>query len=209
MKPFGPTSHVGRFLFPPVDFKSILNYLFRIYSMINMPRTLDKQYLTQQALALLAATPAGMDSPSLQQALNVSQPTVSRLLRELRARGLVVSEGSARATRYHAVQGRLDIAALRSRLLHEQIAHKLLRQPQALAKVKKRLQQLESVNPAGRPYHKRWASLMQGPLPGLLRKMTEDSEEAALLRKESPFTVMLTPEERKAVFRRVNAGRRT
>jgi hypothetical protein len=173
-----------------------------------MPRTLDKQYLTRQVLALLAATPAGLDSPSLQQALDVSQPTVSRLLRELRARGLVVSEGSARATRYHAVQGRLDIAALRSRLLHEQIAHKLLRQPQALAKVKKRLRQLESINPAGRPYHRRWESLMQGPLPGLLRKMMEDSEEATLLRKESPFTVMLTPEERKAVFRRINTGRR-
>lgn len=189
---------------------SILNYLFHIYSIeFDMPRTLDKQYLTQQALALLAATPAGMDSPSLQQALNVSQPTVSRLLRELRACGLVVSEGAARATRYHAVRGRLDIAALRSRLLHEQIAHKLLRQPEALAKAKKRLQQLESVNPAGRTYHKRWESLMRGPLPGLLRKMTEDSEEAALLRKESPFTVVLTPEERKAVFRRIDTGRRT
>jgi hypothetical protein len=173
-----------------------------------MPRNLDKQDLTQQALALLAATPAGLGSPALQQALKVSQPTISRLLAELRVRGLIVSEGTARATRYHAVQGRLDLAALRSRLLHEKIAHKLLQQPQVLAKVKKRLQQLDSINPAGRPYHKRWESLLQGPLPGLLRKMTEDSEEAALLRKESPFTVVLTSEERKAVFRRINTGKR-
>jgi DNA-binding MarR family transcriptional regulator len=165
---------------------------------------LNKQDLEQRVLALLAASPGGFGSPALQNALKVSQPTVARLLMDLRARGLVISEGSARARRYHAVQGRLDVAALRSRLLHERIARKLTQQPDFLPKVKARLQKLKQINPAGNPYHKRWQSLIDGPLPGLLRKLTEDSEDAALLRKESPFTVLITPAERKAIFAHIN-----
>src|SRR5690349_11409382 len=119
-----------------------------------MPRTLDKQQLEQQALALLAAAPDGLSSPALQAALNVSQPTVSRLLMNLQAHGLVALTGNARASRYHAVQGKPDLAALLSRMLHEKIAHKLIRQPERLELARKRLQQLKSVNPAGWPYHK-------------------------------------------------------
>lgn len=168
-----------------------------------MPESLDKQDLGRRLLALLAASPGGLGSPALQAALGVSQPTVARLLMDLRARGLVVAEGAARARRYHAVQGRLDVAALRSRLLHERIARKLIRQPEVLPKVKARLQKLKKTNPAGGPYHKRWESLLAGPLPGLLRKLTEDSEDAVLLRKESPFTVLVTPAERKEIFAKI------
>lgn len=173
-----------------------------------MARSLDKQDLSHRLLALLAAAPSGLGSPALQRALGVSQPTAARLLADLRARGLVVVEGRARATRYYAVQGRLGLAALRSRLLHERVAQKLVRQPAELERARKRLRYLKSVNPPGKPYHKRWESLLREPLPKLLRKMTEDSEEAVLLRKESPFTVLLTPAERKAVFDRVSPGGR-
>jgi DNA-binding MarR family transcriptional regulator len=168
---------------------------------------LDKQQLEHQTLVLLAAAPAGLGSPALQRTLKISQPTVSRLLTGLQARGLVATTGSARASRYHAVQGKPDLAALRSRILHETIAHKLIRQPDRLEQARKRLQQLKSVNAAGKPYHQRWEALLREPLPKLLRKMTEDSEEAATLRKESPFTVLLTAAERKAVFDKINAGR--
>jgi DNA-binding transcriptional regulator GbsR (MarR family) len=172
-----------------------------------MPRTLDKQELEQQALALLAAAPAGLSSPALQQAMKISQPTVSRLLMNLQARGLVAATGSARASRYHAVQGKPDVAALRSRMLHEKIARKLIRQPERLEQARKRLRQLKSVNPAGKPYHQRWEALLQEPLPKLLRKMTEDSEEAATLRKESPFTILLTADERKSIFGKIHSRR--
>lgn len=172
-----------------------------------MPRTLDKQALERQTLALLAAASAGLSSLEIQSALKVSQPTVSRLLIKLQVRGLVAMTGSARASRYHAVQGKPDLAALRSRMLHEQIARKLIRHPERLELARKRLQQLKTVNPSGKPYHQRWESLLQEPLPKLLRKMTEDSEEAAVLRKESPFTILLTASERKAVFDSIKAGR--
>lgn len=186
--------------------KNISVFIPYLFYNQGMPKSLDKQDLEQRLLALLAASPGGLDSPALQAALKVSQPTAARLLMDLRARGLVAAEGAARARRYHAVQGRLDVAALRSRLLHECVARKLVQRPEFLPKVHARLLQLKQTNPAGRSYHQRWESLLDGPLPGLLRKMTEDSEEAVLLRKESPFTVLITPAERKAIFARINPG---
>jgi len=48
--------------------------------------------------------------------------------------------------------------------------------------------------------------LLDGPLPALLRTMTEASEQADALRKESPFTVLVTPAERRRIFTDVRAA---
>ena len=45
--------------------------------------------------------------------------------------------------------------------------------------------------------------LIAGPRTTLLRALTEDSEAAAELRKESPFTTLLAPDERKRVLQRL------
>jgi hypothetical protein len=55
-------------------------------------------------------------------------------------------------------------------------------------------------------YHDRWEDLLDGPLPALLRTMTETSEQADALRKESPLTVLVTPEERRWVFETVRTA---
>ena len=152
----------------------------------------------------LAAMPEGASAPVLSGLLGVSQPTLSRMLRRLQGRGLVLAEGKARSRRYHWIGGRQDLAALRRRRLHEMVAHKLVDQPELLDDARKRLASISRSNVAGHPYHDRWLELMEGPRHRLLRKMTEDSEEADLLRKESPFTALIDADDRRELFQRLN-----
>ncbi|MEN1728683.1 MAG: MarR family transcriptional regulator [Pseudomonadota bacterium] len=151
----------------------------------------------------LAAMPDGGRATDLALLLGVSQPTLSRMLQRLQARGLVAAEGKARSTRYHWLGERTALAELRRRRLHERIAHRLVDEPELLKRARERLVDLSFANPSGRTYHRRWHDLLDGPLPKLLRKMTEDSEQADLLRKESPFTGLVRPEERREVFERL------
>lgn len=151
----------------------------------------------------LAAMADGASAPVLCGLLGVSQPTLSRMLRRLQARGLILAEGEARSRRYHWIGGRPGLAALRRRRLHEIVAHKLVDHPELLDQSRERLAAISESNAAGRPYHVQWLELMQGPRDRLLRKMTEDSEEADLLRKESPFTPLINAEERRELFERL------
>jgi hypothetical protein len=68
------------------------------------------------------------------------------------------------------------------------------------------LQKLRQANPHGRVYHDRWAALLDGPLPALLRTITEVSEQADSLRKESPFTMLIKAEDRRRIFASVRTA---
>ena len=157
-----------------------------------------------QVLRLLVAAPNGKSAPEIARELepSVSQPTIWRLLDELMRDGLVIAHGRARATRY-LVTDQADLAAVRSRRLHEAAARRLARDPALRNVARERLQKLRVVNPHGRVYHDQWHELLEGPLPRLLRVMTEESERSAALRKESPLTVLVTPEERRRIFEAV------
>ncbi len=175
-----------------------------------MPRRLRTPDLESQLLALLAASPGGLKSPELGSQLrsHVSQPTLSRALTRLRARGRVVAVGEARARRYHLADGRIGMAEIRSRLLHASVARRLLAEPHLHEAARKRLGKLREVNPAGRVYHDRWAALLAEPMPKLLRVMAEDSAQAAALRRESPFTIFVPPKERTRIFRQFSRNAR-
>jgi hypothetical protein len=135
----------------------------------------------------------------------VSQPTLWRILDGLRTEGQITVEGRGRATRYHSAST-TDAAALRSLRLHRCAARRLAGDPALRAVVRERLRKLHEVNPHGRVYHDRWAALLDGPLPALLRAITESSEQADALRKESPVTVLVTPQERRRVFENVRSA---
>jgi len=154
-----------------------------------------------QVLQLLMASPAGRSALEIASELepSVSQPTIWRLLDELKRDGLVVAYGRARATRYLATD-QADPAEIRSRRLHEVAARRLARDPGLRDIARERLQKLRVVNPHGRVYHDQWQELLEGPLPRLLRVMTEESERSTALRKESPLTVLVTPDERRRIF---------
>jgi hypothetical protein len=170
---------------------------------MSRPRVHD---LEDEVLALLAAHPGGLGAPTLQRLLSSrpSQPTLARRLLDLRARGKVLVEGRGPATRYHLVSGN-ELPKLRSRLLHEAVALKLVRNPSLIDHAQQRLERLRSTNPSAHRYHARWRALLAGPQTALLRAMTEDSDSAADLRQESPFSTLLTPRERERVFKRLHA----
>lgn len=160
-----------------------------------------------QVLQLLLTEPEGLSEPELRQRVRprVSQPTLWRALDGLRADGRITVEGRARATRYHATE-RVDLPTLRSRRLHQHIAAKLARDPSLRELARLRLEKLRQVNPHGRLYHDRWATLLDGPLPALLRTLTEDSGLADDLRKESPFTTLVDPAVRERLFNSLRAA---
>lgn len=166
--------------------------------------------LENTLLALLAAHPEGLSSPGLRARLRprISQPTLSRRLTDLRARGLVIQAGAARATRYLLAGGRLRTAALRSQALHRAAAARLIREPALRQAALKRLEKLRAANPGGRPYHDRWEQLLHGEETELLRMMTESGETAETLRKASPFTIFVSERERERIFRQFATGGR-
>lgn len=154
-----------------------------------------------QVLQLLLTEADGLGAPEIRGRLSarISQPTLWRVLNALRAAGLVVVEGRARATRYHAAE-RIDRPTLRSRRLHQHVAERLARDPGLRAQARERLERLRQVNPHGRRYHDRWAELLDGPLPALLRTLTEASTESDDLRQESPFTTLIDAPTRERIF---------
>lgn len=161
----------------------------------------------QQVLQLLATEPAGLSAPELMRLIRprISQPTLWRTLDGLRAEGRIATQGRARATRYHAT-ARIDLPTLRSLRLHQVAARRLAADPELRGIARQRLRKLHDANPHGRVYQDRWADLLAGPLHALLRTMTEASEQADALRKESPFTILVTPEERRRVFTEIHSA---
>jgi len=155
----------------------------------------------EQVLRLLTVEPAGLRAPDLMRSIRPrpSQPTLWRILDGLRSEGRITVEGRGRATRYHAAST-TDATSLRSLRLHQYAARRLVGDPALRAVVRERLRKLRAVNPHGRAYHDRWEALLDGPLPALLRMSTETSEQAETLRKESPLTILVTPEERRRAF---------
>ena len=160
-----------------------------------------------QVLQLLLPEVQGLSEPEIRRQLRprISQPTLWRILNGLRAAGLVVVEGRARATRYHAAD-RIDRPTIRSRRLHQHVAERLARDPSLRATARERLEKLRQVNPHGRRYHDRWAELLDGPLAALLRTLTEASAQSDDLRKESPFTTLVDAPTRERIFRSVRAA---
>jgi len=156
---------------------------------------------SEHVLQVLLTAPKGMRAPEIMRHLTpkVSQPTLWRVLDKLRSEGRVVVDGFARATRYHATE-RGDVSALRSLRMHDVVAKRLINNPDLLDVARNRLQRLREVNPHGDTYHNRWQELIDGPMDRLLRMLTEPSEEASTLRRESPFTTLVPSDERRRVF---------
>lgn len=158
-------------------------------------------------IALLAAHPEGLAAPELRAALkargmHISQPTLSRRLLALRAQGLVLRTGKARATRYVFAGGRHRLADMKSRALHEAIAMKLLQNPKLAERALANLQVLRRKNPSGHPYHEAWENLLRGDRIRLLQTLTAPTEHAQAMRQESPFAGVLHQDERRRVLER-------
>ena len=185
----------------------LIIYSESIHSQVLSASGITKKPLENKVLRILCLYDGGLSAPEILAELRprVSQPTLWRTLDKLRARAVITCEGNARARRYHA-RVRMEASVLRSRLMHECVAKRLLREPGLVLQALERLEKLRAANPHGRRYHDRWQELLQGPLVEVVRVMTEASEMADVLRKESPLSAFISPLERQRIFDSTRAG---
>lgn len=157
--------------------------------------------IREAVLRTLLPESGGLSAPDILRRLprRLSQPTLWRVLDTLRSEGRISVEGRARATRYRATTGS-SIPGLRSLHMHRAVARRLVREPGLLAAARNRLEFLRNANVHGHAYHDEWQHLIDGPIERLLATMTEDSERGATMRKESPFTTLVTEGERLRAF---------
>ncbi|MCY0880165.1 MAG: hypothetical protein OWU84_14655 [Firmicutes bacterium] len=97
----------------------------------------------------------------------------------------------------------------RSLWLHQAIAEKLRETPDVvLAKAKEEIGWLRQ-DPHTRWYAEQWEALCTLPVTELAVKISEDSEEMAVLRQCTPFVGVLSPAERWAIYRAFRKGEET
>jgi hypothetical protein len=90
----------------------------------------------------------------------------------------------------------------RSRDLHRLIADKLRANPDLFARVGRTITRWQAqVSRSALPYLDQWAQLFEQGMDACLAVAEEDSQRADALRQCSPFTGILTNEERFAFFK--------
>jgi hypothetical protein len=90
----------------------------------------------------------------------------------------------------------------RSLAMHCLIAEKIARNPALFERVTRTLRHWRVVVcTASQPYLQEWETLVAQGLPACLAMATQNSEHAAALRQSSPFTGILTHQERFAFLK--------
>ena len=88
----------------------------------------------------------------------------------------------------------------RSIALHRAIAQKLLEKPEFLEVAQGNLERWMAGESRSKPYFESWKRLLARPLAELIPLLTEDSEAMRAMRQTTPFTGVLTPRERWAIY---------
>jgi hypothetical protein len=98
-----------------------------------------------------------------------------------------------------------DLAYERSLALHAAVADRLRREPELLERARAKLREWIARDGRSSPLWLRWREVLDRPVDDVAVFLTERSEEAAWLRKASPFAGFLTPQERLRILRAVRA----
>jgi hypothetical protein len=96
---------------------------------------------------------------------------------------------------------RLDFE--RSLALHVAVAAKLRDHPEILARARANLDRWLAEGGRSAPLLERWREILARPAGEVAAFLTDRSEQAAWLRKASPFAGVLTPQERWRIRREV------
>jgi hypothetical protein len=91
---------------------------------------------------------------------------------------------------------------LRSRALHELIAHKIRLHPEFFDVAKQNVERWATMGKIEPYYLKEWRSILAQGMDTALRFAIEDSAHATQLRQSSPFTGVLTEQERSEFLKR-------
>jgi len=95
------------------------------------------------------------------------------------------------------------LAELRSLALHREVAARLRVDPSLVASARARLATWSADGTLSPAYVEAWRPFLDGPLDALLSFITEESERARELRQATPFTFVIPPRERWAIWRAV------
>jgi len=97
------------------------------------------------------------------------------------------------------------LSELRSIEYHRKIGEYIQADPSILKIVKQRLHaSLRGGDASRRHWASAWLKLIDGPIDILLRALVDPGESAKELRQSTPFTGILTPEERREIFNATN-----
>jgi hypothetical protein len=99
----------------------------------------------------------------------------------------------------------IDLQVERSLALHAAVAERLGEDPEILARACRKLDEWLSRGGRSTPLWMRWREILDRPVDEIAAFLTERSQEAAWLRKASPFAGVLPPEERLRILRHVRA----
>jgi hypothetical protein len=108
-------------------------------------------------------------------------------------------------TNEQAGGGRGDEA--RSLALHSAVARKLRSDPAMLLRARARLTRWMAGGGRSMPLWRRWEAVLSRPAEDVTNFLCDASEEAAWLRKASPFAGELSPAERWAILRSMRSRR--
>ena len=96
-----------------------------------------------------------------------------------------------------------DLHSELSLALHAAVAQRLPSQPEVLDRARRKIDEWLADGGSSSPLLKRWSEILALPPQQIAAVLTERSEEAAWLRKASPFAGALDPRERERILRAV------
>ena len=88
----------------------------------------------------------------------------------------------------------------RSIALHRAIASKIVAKPELLEIARKNVMRAITADSRSSHYAKAWSEILEKPVEEIAQLLEEDSEPMRALRQATPFTGILTPIERWAVY---------
>lgn len=91
----------------------------------------------------------------------------------------------------------------RSLALHQAVAEELQRNPEILSRARRKLDEWLEHGGRSTALWLRWREILERPAEEVVALLTERSEEAAWLRKASPFAGVLSPSTRLRILRDV------
>jgi len=93
----------------------------------------------------------------------------------------------------------------RSLALHEAVASELRAHPELLERARRKVDEWLARGGRSAPLLARWRELLARPVEDVIAVLTERSDDAAWLRKVSPFAGVLSPQARLKILREVRS----
>lgn len=161
--------------------------------MLNFVRTLRKTVdMTQQRFA---------------ERVGTSQPTIAQYESGAKSPTLSTARGMAQANGFDIFWQfvpRMMRAEYRSLLYHERIVEKLLADPESMiAHARAHVQRMSRQHPQACALYEEWSQWLDLPLNSLCMHMVSLDLHSRDMRQVSPFSELLTAQERKTILKRL------